>query len=220
MFGKPVPILGEHPVLAWLALGPAAIAIGILLWFLLRRPPLESRVKAILFLGFGVFPIGAALAGNIIGFEHSAQRHFCGSCHVMLPYTNDSSNPKSHTLAAVHAHNAWFGSKNCYVCHRDYGMFGTAVTKLGGLRHLWQYYTKYHQMTNEEALKRIHLYTPFDNASCGHCHAEDGPAWRSTPEHVALAAQIEANVVGCASAGCHGPAHPFSKQGRAAREGP
>ena len=36
-----------------------------------------------------------------------------------------------------------FGSENCYVCHANYGMFGTIVTKAGGMRHVWLYLTEY-----------------------------------------------------------------------------
>jgi len=70
------PVISLHPVMAWTAIVCSLIAAGILLWFLLRRPALNGQVKVILFLGFGVFPIGAAMTGNVAGFEHTKHLKF------------------------------------------------------------------------------------------------------------------------------------------------
>ena len=87
-------IVGQHP-LAWIAIVCAAAAAVILAWYLIRRPPLDRDVKAWLFLGIGVFPIGAAGAGNIVGFQHTMTIDFCAGCHVMTPYTGDARNSAS-----------------------------------------------------------------------------------------------------------------------------
>jgi hypothetical protein len=35
--------------------------------------------------------------------------------------------------------------------------------------------------------------------------------WREVPEHISLKKELDSNLVSCASAGCHGFAHPFFK---------
>jgi cytochrome c-type protein NapC len=164
-----------------------------------------------LLLGIGVLPLTTAATGNVAGYEATKSRRFCGSCHVMTPYAADSNDSHSTTLAARHARNALFGDDNCYACHADYGMYGTVTTKLGGLRHVYEYVMHYHDMPLDEARQKIHIRTPFKNATCMHCHSTEGPTWNATKEHASLLDRIRAGTVSCASAGCHGPAHPFSK---------
>jgi hypothetical protein len=55
-----------------------------------------------------VFPIGTSMSGNIVGYTTSQERRFCASCRVMTPYTDDSDDPNSTTLAATHARSPWF----------------------------------------------------------------------------------------------------------------
>ena len=212
------PVLSAYPLMSWAAIVCALIAGGILLWFLLRRPALSGEVKVILFLGFGVFPIGAALTGNIAGFEHTKQRRFCGSCHVMGPYLLDSDDPKSKTLAAAHARNEEFGETNCYECHRDYGAFSTVMTKIGGLRHVYEYYTHYSRVDVATALSEIELYKPMANASCIRCHSTEIKSWQTVGDHRSSLAELRSGQVSCVSGGCHGPSHPFSKPKRHAAE--
>ena len=189
----------------------AGVSVLLILWFLLRRPALSHATKIVLLLGIGVLPLATATTGNVAGFEATKARHFCGSCHVMTPYNNDSSDPNSTTLAARHARNAMFGDENCYACHANYGMFGTIVTKLGGLRHIYEYVFHYHNMSLDEAREKIHIREPFQNATCMHCHSTENPTWNAVKEHASLLDRIRSGEVSCASAGCHGPAHPFSK---------
>ena len=189
----------------------AGISTLLVLWFLVRRPALTRTTKILLLLGIGVFPIATAATGNVAGFEATKTRQFCGSCHVMTPYQNDSDNPLSTTLAARHARNDAFGAENCYTCHADYGMYGTVVTKLGGLRHVYEYTLHYHSMSLEEAREKIHICKLFLNAMCMHCHLTDVPDWSAVKEHASLRDRVRAGEISCASAGCHGPAHPFSK---------
>lgn len=208
-------MLQMHPVMAGLATICALIAVAILVWFLIRRPSVQANTTRIaLLLGMGVFPISAAALGNLVSYEHSMHREFCGSCHVMIPWTSDSSNPKSQTLAARHARNARFGDENCYTCHEDYGMFGTLVTKLGGMRHVWEYYTHYRTYTQKEAVQKIHILKPFSNEACMNCHSTEVKEWLDVDEHRSLLAEIRSGEASCASSGCHGPAHPFSPQSR------
>ncbi len=193
------------------ALGCAAGSALLVQWFLVRRPPLTKVTKFLLLLGIGVLPIATAATGNVSGYEATKTRMFCGSCHVMTEYSADSADPTSMTLAARHGRNALFGAENCYGCHANYGMFGTVTTKLGGLRHVYEYVFHYHQMSAAEARANIHIRTPFQNATCMHCHSTEVPTWNGVPEHKSLLPRLRDGSVSCASAGCHGPAHPFSK---------
>lgn len=215
MFGDARSAAALHPYLTVAALALAIAAAAVLIWFLARRPSTKKLgVQALLFLGFGALPIGAAMTGNFASFEHSSHRAFCGSCHVMRPYTDDSDDRTSTTLASRHARNELFGDSNCYACHQDYGMFSTAATKIGGLKHVWFYYTEWEDVPAEQALETIQLYRPFANAACVRCHSTQTPQFRAEDAHVGMRARIESGEVMCASAGCHGPAHP----GRERRE--
>lgn len=189
----------------------AAGATVLLLWFLQRRPSLTRTTKLVLLAAIGVLPLATATTGNVAGFEATKTRQFCGSCHVMTPYQRDSEDRASTTLAARHARNDLFGDFNCYACHADYGMFGTVVTKAGGLRHIYEYVFHYRNTSLEEARRTIHIRKPFANATCMHCHSTENPDWNAVKEHASLLDRVRGGVVSCASAGCHGPAHPFSK---------
>jgi hypothetical protein len=199
-----------NPFIA-VALGCAGIATLVVVWFLIRRPVLTNATKLWLLLGIGVLPLATATTGNVAGYEATKSRRFCGSCHVMTPYKTDSEDPKSTSLAARHSHNEMFGKDNCYACHADYGMFGTVTTKLGGLRHVYEYTFHYRNMSLDEAREKIHIRKPFQNATCMHCHSTQGPSWNLVKEHASLKYPLRDGWVSCASAGCHGPAHPFSK---------
>jgi nitrate/TMAO reductase-like tetraheme cytochrome c subunit len=200
------------PWVGYFALGSAAIAAAILLYFLIKRPPLDLRMKLILFAGLGVFPAIAAGTSTVFGMEQTTKREFCGSCHVMGEHFENATNPEQQTLAARHSRNPFFGGESCYVCHADYGMYGYALTKLGGMRHVYLYYFGgYREMTPDESRRDIHLMKPYNNQNCRQCHTTTAKGWRRVPDHESLKAQLDANKVSCASGGCHGFAHPFSK---------
>lgn len=201
----------HQPPLTLVAAASATFAVIILGWFLLRRPPLDRTTKIALLLGLGVFPIGAAATVNIQGYTATQQRHFCGSCHVMDPHAGDSADDKSVGLASRHARNPYFGAMNCYVCHADYGMFGTVLTKLGGMRHVWLYYTEFKGMPVAEAKDKIHLLKPYPNDNCMQCHSTKLQGWTSAAEHRSSLEDARAGRVSCASPGCHGFAHPITK---------
>lgn len=196
--------------LAILAFGFAALSAIILLAYLIGRPPLVRATKLWLLLGLGVFPIGAAFAGNVQGFEATKERAFCGSCHLMSLHEQDSDNPASHSLASRHARNAMFGGENCYACHADYGMFGTIVTKAGGMRHVWMNLTTYRDTTLDEAKTTIHLREPWKmNGNCMQCHSTRDDLWLKVPDHASALQDVRGGRISCASDGCHGSAHPF-----------
>ncbi len=200
--------------MGWVAATSAAIAAGILLVHLLRPRPTTGRRKLWLLMGLGVFPIVTAGTANIAGFEATQSRKFCGSCHVMIPHAEDSGDPKSLSLAAVHARNEYFGENNCYTCHKDYGMYGFVLTKLGGMRHVYLYLTEYRKMPLEESKPSIRILKPLPNANCMHCHTTTTKIWLEVPDHASSLESVRSGKVSCASAGCHGFAHPMTKLGK------
>jgi cytochrome c-type protein NapC len=189
----------------------AACATVILVVYLVRRPERTQSIKVWLLLGIGVFPLGVALPGNIEGFEATKQRTFCGSCHVMGPYQADVENAASASLSSRHSRNKLFGEHSCYTCHADYGMYGTVATKLGGMGHVWRYATEYRNVSLEEARKTIHLRRPYPNENCMQCHSTENAGWTKRGDHKASLDDVRSGKVSCASNGCHGYAHPFSK---------
>jgi cytochrome c-type protein NapC len=190
------------------ALSCAAASASILVGYLVLRPEWTTVTKIALLLGLGVFPIAAAAAGNVVGYERTKARSFCGDCHVMIAHRDDSDDPKSGSLSSRHARNKLFGAENCYTCHEDYGMFGTVLTKLGGMRHVWLYYTEYRTTTIAEAKESIHLLQPFPNENCMQCHSTEVTIWLQNPDHRETLQDLRADKISCASAGCHGYAHP------------
>ena len=118
--------------MGWVSVASAAGAAAILIGHLVRKPALDGTAKLWLLMGLGVLPIMTAGTANIAGSKATQSRTFCGSCHVMNPRASDSESPNSTSLSAIHARNAYFGHDNCYTCHKDYGMYGYVLTKMGG----------------------------------------------------------------------------------------
>jgi nitrate/TMAO reductase-like tetraheme cytochrome c subunit len=206
--------LGKSPIsspLTWVTLLCVVGSAAIILWYLIARPQLDAPTKLWLLFGIAVLPIGAAVAGNVQGFQVSQERQFCSSCHVMLPYTDDASDPKSDSLAAIHGRNNFFGSRNCYTCHADYAMFGAVATKLNGLMHVWAYASEWHAIPLEESIGKIHLYQPYNDRNCVECHSMTAAVWRDQRDHKSALEELRTGKLTCMSEGCHGPAHPFSK---------
>jgi nitrate/TMAO reductase-like tetraheme cytochrome c subunit len=198
--------------LGWGTLGAAGLAALIIVWYLIRRPSLTPAVKISLFFAIGALPGVVALTGNLAGMQQTTRRGFCAGCHVMLPWTNDAADVGSKSLASRHSRNELFGEQSCYTCHADYGMFGFVTTKMTALKHVWHYWKTYGDLTIEEAVPRIHIYQPFPNSTCMHCHSTKVPSFERVSDHAGLREEIVSGKIGCASEGCHGPAHPFSKR--------
>ena len=207
----------ESHGIGWLggaSLAFAILAAVILLVHLLRPRPIDASARLWLLLGLGVFPIASAATSNVAGFQATQTREFCGSCHVMIPHASDSMDPTSKSLSAVHARNAYFGGDNCYTCHKDYGMYGYVLTKVGGMRHVALYLTEYRSMPLETSKHAIRIRAPLPNASCTSCHTTTAPRWGEIPDHRSSLVSLRDGTVSCASPGCHGYAHPGTKLGK------
>ena len=198
-------ILDPSRILTYVALAAAGTAGIILVGYLIRRPALGRTTKLWLFAGLGPLPIVAAMIGNVANFEVTKDRTFCARCHTMDLYAEDAADPKSASLAALHSKNPMFGGQSCYICHADYGMFGLAVTKLGGMRHVWKYYTEDWEAPGHAPPK---LLKPYSHEACKQCHPPGGP--RQPLEHQVHLQAILKNEVGCTAAGCHGRPHPVN----------
>jgi hypothetical protein len=196
--------------LAWLALASAFLAAVVLLGCLVLKPRLGPALMVWLVLGLGVLPISAAISGNIQNYETTKKRSFCASCHVMDPWVTDAADPTSRSLAARHSRNRLFGDESCYVCHADYGLFGTVTTKLGGMRHVWEYYSRYRNVPTAQAVPTIHLYKSYSNQNCMQCHSTSNELWLGVSDHKASLDDVRSGRMSCASSGCHGLAHPVS----------
>ena len=192
-------------LLKLVALASAACAIVIILWYLIRQPPLGRLTKVLLLFGLGLLPVMVALAGNIAGYEYTLSRPFCGSCHVMGPYLRDAQDPGSQSLAAIHSRNHRFGEQSCYVCHADYQMFGAITTKMNGMKHLYYYVTEYANTGPDgEGGPTIHLYKPFTNDKCMQCHSTGAKKYVET--HADQLEQIRSGDMSCTD--CHSEVHP------------
>lgn len=201
-----------------LALGCAVVSAGILVWYLLKRPGFGLGTQLWLFFGLGVLPVLTALSGNVAGYEATKNVQFCGSCHVMLAHTGDVQDTHSQSLAARHSRNPTFGDESCYTCHADYGLFGAVFTKLNGMHHVYEYLVNYRSVPLDRALPRLALYQPFPNHNCMQCHSTTTKVWLDVEDHTAALSEVRSGKTSCASEGCHGYAHPFTKAARAQAE--
>jgi len=123
-----------------LTLTAAALAIGLTVWVLLaRRRRLSAfQTRLALFPGVCVLPLPVMLMSTAEGIEQAKAVEFCSSCHVMRVFVADMKNPGSANLAAIHFQNRYIQEDHCYVCHTDYGPFGTLQAKIAGIGHIWQ----------------------------------------------------------------------------------
>jgi cytochrome c-type protein NapC len=189
-------------VLRLSALASAVIAIIILVYYLVVRPPLGRATKVVLLFGLGVMPLAVSLAGNISGFEYTLKREFCGSCHVMRPYIEDAADSKSTSLASIHSRNSTFGHESCYTCHADYQIFGAMTTKANGLKHLYYYITEYANTgPYGEGGKPIHMYKKFQNTMCTRCHSTEAPRWGTVEDHAGMLEDLRKGDAKCID--CH-----------------
>ena len=159
--------------------------------------------KIMAFLALFVFPVVVGSFGVEEHLEHSKKTSFCLSCHVMEPYGRSLYVDDPSYVPAAHFQNARIPrDEACYTCHTDYVLYGGIRAKIRGVHHVWvQYVTKPHPP--------LHLYHPFNNRECLHCHAgarsfEQGAVHNADPETMPA---IRANKISCLSSGCHDTVH-------------
>jgi len=181
------------------------ILIGISVAFILLlviRPSLTARRegKILGLLAFIVLPVVAASIGASEHLENSKQTQFCLSCHIMEPWGKSLYYDDQAHIPAAHFQNHRIDPKEaCYTCHSDYGMYGTLRTKLGGMHHVYVQYLGH-------PMNPIHLYNPYPNANCLHCHL-GARSFESDALHTAIMADLKSNKLSCISSGCHDAVH-------------
>src|ERR1700730_16024713 len=151
-------------------LGLLFILLGttiVLLVVILVRPSLTATIggKVLAFLAFCALPVLCGVWGLSEHFERSKQTNFCLSCHIMEPYGRSLDVDDANHIPAAHFQNHRIpADEACYTCHTNYAMYGTMGVKLQGLRHVSVEYLG-------KPMKPIHVYEPFNNRECLHCHA-------------------------------------------------
>jgi cytochrome c-type protein NapC len=173
--------------------------------YLAMRPEATRGVagKAYAFLLIFLGPSLALFAGASAHLERSKSTQFCLSCHVMEPYGKSLLVDDKEFLAAQHYQNNRVPRDHaCYTCHTDYVMFGPVRSKLRGLRHVYVNYFG-------SAPDTIHLYTPYNNRECLHCHLGSRSFEESSghQDEESPMKAIKAGSISCLSAGCHDVAH-------------
>lgn len=164
---------------------------------------MESLSRWLLFFGLCVLPVPVLFLSAGVGMEESKAVGFCSSCHEpMGPFVEDMKDPDSENLAALHFKNRYIQSDQCWTCHSDYGIAGTAEAKFRGLTHI-----------TYVALDRweppIALSKPYNWRICLDCHAESAlfKAPREYDEaHEGVLREVLDGETTCGD--CHGLAHP------------
>jgi cytochrome c-type protein NapC len=184
--------------LVFLLIG-ASMALILVVVF---RPSITSsrEGKILAFLALFIMPVVAAGVGASEHIERSEQTQFCLSCHIMEPYGRSLYVDDPTYIPAAHFQNHRVPpDKACYTCHTDYAMFGTIQAKLEGLHHVYVYWfgTPIHP---------IHLYHPYNNRECLHCHS-GARSFEESPTHMAMMNDLKSNKLSCTTSGCHDAIH-------------
>jgi cytochrome c nitrite reductase small subunit len=176
-----------------------AAAMLILFTVLFRSRRLgEYQSKWLLFFGLGVLPLPVMLLSNGVGLEQSKEISFCESCHVMDAFLDNMKDPESDTLASLHYNNRYIQHGQCWTCHSDYGIFGTAEAKLGGLIDVYVYLTRSYELP-------IVMRHDYSFTICLNCHAESA-LFRNEESHEGVVEEVLSGGMGCTD--CHQMAHP------------
>jgi cytochrome c-type protein NapC len=194
-------ILPGPSTLLYLLIGVSILMVA----FVVARPDITVTRggKQLAFVVLFVLPVVVASMGAGEQMRRTEQTEFCLSCHVMEPYGRSLRIDDSTYMPASHFQNARIPREQaCYTCHTDYAMYGTVRDKLRGLQHVYAQYIGGVPAT-------IHLYTPYNNRECLHCHAgarsfEEGAVHNADPT---IMAAIKSNELSCVSSGCHSNIH-------------
>lgn len=187
-----------------LTLTTAVMAILLTGWVLLaRRRKLEAfQTRLALFLGVCVLPFPVMLMSTAVGLEQAKAVDFCSSCHVMATFVEDMEDPGSTGLAALHYQNRYIQEDHCYVCHTNYGLFGTVEAKVGGLTHIWEETTGSYRLP-------IRAKGGYQFTICLNCHGLSAK-FSKNDLHQAVIGEVLAGEAACTD--CHVRSHPDPAQ--------
>lgn len=180
---------------------------ALLVAILVARPGVTATPggKILAFVVLFLLPLVCLGMGTSYHVDRSKQTRFCLSCHEMQPYGKSLLvDDPVHLAAAHYQYHRVPADETCYTCHTNYAMFGGLRAKLHGLKHVYVHY-----LGTPPAPQAIHLYDPFNNRECLHCHLgarsfEEGAVHAADPE---LMASLKSNRMSCISSGCHDVVH-------------
>jgi cytochrome c-type protein NapC len=188
---------------ATLTLAVFVVSILLVAGILLRPEITAARSgKIVAFVTLFILPVIAVGLGFSEHFEKSKQTTFCLSCHVMQPYGKSLYIDNPHFVPAAHFQNHRIPvDEACYTCHTDYVLYGGVRAKLRGLRHVYVQY-----LGHAPAPEKIHLYSPYNNRECLHCHL-GARSFEDEPTHSAMRDDLASNQMSCLTSGCHDTVH-------------
>lgn len=177
-----------------------ALVCAIGLFFFAESVP-ASRLGLLAVTGCVVaLPLLATTGSAAYSVKASSETEFCLRCHEMTDYGKTLFVDDPSVLPAVHYQNRLVDRDHaCYVCHKDYAMFGNVTTKLNGLHHL-----RIHYLGTVPAPGEFELYAPYPNSNCLHCHEDSRRFIEAAPHQEPLESLI-ANETSCLS--CHSQGH-------------
>ena len=177
----------------------AALAVGLIVIVLVKPSIIGSKGgRALALLAFLVLPVAGLSTGFIRQFERAKSNEFCFGCHIMLPYGESLHVDDTTYVPANHYQNKRIDTEEaCYACHGDYTIFGDIKVKMRGLKQAIVYYLG---RTPDE----LHMYEPFPNSACLHCH-DGARAFQESPIHSGMIADLREDTMSCLD--CHGVAH-------------
>src|SRR5580693_2136824 len=154
--------------------------------FVARPNVTETRGGKILaFLVLCFLPILCGAMGVSSEMNRAETTAFCLSCHTMEAYGRSVYIDDPNHIPAAHFQNHRVPSDQaCYTCHTNYAMYGTLKVKLNGLHHVWVNYFG-------TPMNPIHLYEPFNNRECLHCH--EGARSFEDAMHTAMMDSLKSN---------------------------
>lgn len=198
LYSPPKDYLGETAKA--LTLTTAFIAMVLTGWALTagRRKLHTFRIRIGLFLGICVLPFPVMLMSTAVGLEQAKAVEFCASCHVMEAFVTDMEDPGSMRLAALHYQNRYIQEDHCYVCHTNYGLFGTVEAKVGGLTHIWEETTGTYRLP-------IRARGGYQFTICLNCHGLSAK-FSENDLHQAVIGEVLSNQAACTD--CHPRSHP------------
>jgi cytochrome c-type protein NapC len=176
----------------------------VLVVLLLARPSLTAtrEGKILAFVALFLFPVLCSAIGFSSHMERSKTTTFCLSCHVMEPFGKSLDVDDKQYIPAAHFQNHRVpADEACYTCHTDYVLYGGIRAKWRGMRHVYVQY-----LGTPPAPADIHLYTPYNNRECLHCHL-GARSFEESPTHAAIRDEVISNQVSCISTGCHDTVH-------------
>ena len=184
--------------LVYILIGVTIVLVATIVF----RPSLTATRggKQLAFVVLFLMPVAVASLGAEQHMERSKQTDFCLSCHIMEPYGRSLHIDDPMYVPAAHFQNARVPrDEACYTCHTDYVMYGGIRAKIRGLRHVYMQYLGH-------ASPPLHLYNPYDNRECLHCHA-GARSFEEGAVHGPLMESIRSNELSCLTSGCHDNVH-------------